>query len=260
MMFVFLKEPGMAFLYPSPLACRLGSMSTLYMVATPIGNLDDITYRAVETLRSVDVIACEDTRHTQTLLQKFDIQKRLIACHAHNESNSAQGIVALMEAGNNVAFVSDAGTPGISDPGLRVVKAVRDAGFVVVPIPGPSAVATLISVAGYVGKSFTFEGFLSPRKGRRTKRLSELLERNEAFVIYESPFRIVKTLDEIAELDPLRQVVAGREMTKKFEEFLVGTAGEVSTLLSSRQAIKGEFALCIAPIEASECDDNDSEA
>lgn len=235
-------------------------MSTLYMVATPIGNLDDITYRAVETLRSVDVIACEDTRHTQTLLQKYDIQKRLIACHAHNETNSAQGIVALMEAGNDIAFVSDAGTPGISDPGLRVVKAVRDAGFTVVPIPGPSAVATLISVAGYVGKSFTFEGFLSPRKGRRTKRLTELLGRNEAFVIYESPFRIVKTLDELSVLDPLRQVVVGREMTKKFEEFLTGTASEVSATLSSRQAIKGEFALCIAPIEASEGDDNDSEA
>jgi 16S rRNA (cytidine1402-2'-O)-methyltransferase len=183
-------------------------MSTLFMVATPIGNLDDITYRAVETLRTVDV----------------------------------------------------AGTPGISDPGLRVVKAVRDAGFPVIPIPGPSAVATLISVAGYVGKCFTFEGFLSPRKGRRTKRLRELLGRNEAFVIYESPFRIVKTLDEISVLDAARQVVVGREMTKKFEEFLVGTAAEVSAILTGRQAIKGEFALCIAPIEASDSNDNDSEA
>lgn len=235
-------------------------MNTLYMVATPIGNLDDITYRAVETLRSVDVIACEDTRHTQTLLAKFSIQKRLIACHAHNEANSAQGIVALLEAGNDVAFVSDAGTPGISDPGLRVVKAVREAGFAVVPIPGASAVATLISVAGYVGKSFTFEGFLSPRKGRRTKRLTELLERNEAFILYESPFRVVKTLEEIASLDKQRQVVVGREMTKKFEEFLVGTAQEVAQTLQKRPSIKGEFALCIAPIEASDDHDDDTEA
>ncbi len=230
------------------------------MVATPIGNLEDITYRAVETLRSVDVIACEDTRHTQVLLTHFEINKRLIACHAHNEINSAQGIVNLLGEGKDVAFVSDAGTPGISDPGARVVSAVRSAGFPVVPIPGVSAVATLVSVAGYVGKTFTFEGFLSPRKGRRTKRLEALLARNEAFILYESPFRIVKTLEEIAQLDSTRTVVAGREMTKKFEEFLQGRAGEVAALLSERQAIKGEFALLVAPIEAEAADDNDSEA
>lgn len=235
-------------------------MSILYMVATPIGNLDDITYRAVETLRSVDVIACEDTRHTQALLQKYEIQKRLIACHAHNEINSAQGIVSLLQAGNDIAFVSDAGTPGISDPGARVVTAVRDAGFTVVPLPGVSAVATLVSVAGYVGKSFTFEGFLSPRKGRRTKRLEALLVREEAFIIYESPFRVVKTLQEIAVLAPQRRIVAGREMTKKFEEFLVGTGSEIALQLSSRPAIKGEFAICICPSEASQDNDDDSEA
>ena len=230
------------------------------MVATPIGNLEDITYRAVETLRSVDVIACEDTRHTQVLLNHFEISKRLIACHAHNEINSAQGIVNLLSEGKDVAFVSDAGTPGISDPGARVVSAVRSEGFAVVPIPGVSAVATLVSVAGYVGKTFTFEGFLSPRKGRRTKRLEALLARNEAFILYESPFRIVKTLEEIAVLDSARTVVAGREMTKKFEEFLQGKASEVAALLSGRQAIKGEFALLVAPIEAEAADDHDSEA
>ncbi len=230
------------------------------MVATPIGNLDDMTYRAVQTLKDVAVIACEDTRHTQLLLSRFDISKRLISCHAHNEINSAQGIVALMEQGNDVAYVSDAGTPGISDPGARVVSLVRQAGFPIVPIPGVSAVATLVSVAGYVGKTFTFEGFLSPRKGRRTKRLSELLERNEAFILYESPFRIVKTLEEIAQLDEQRSVVVGREMTKKFEEFLQGTANTVAKELSGRAAIKGEFALLVAPLEASADDDNDSEA
>jgi 16S rRNA (cytidine1402-2'-O)-methyltransferase len=208
----------------------------------------------------VDVIACEDTRHTQVLLTHFEISKRLIACHAHNEINSAQGIVNLLGEGKDVAFVSDAGTPGISDPGARVVSAVRSAGFPVVPIPGVSAVATLVSVAGYVGKTFTFEGFLSPRKGRRTKRLEALLARNEAFILYESPFRIVKTLEEIAQLDSTRTVVAGREMTKKFEEFLQGRAGEVAALLSARQAIKGEFALLVAPIEAEAADDNDCEA
>jgi 16S rRNA (cytidine1402-2'-O)-methyltransferase len=235
-------------------------MNTLYMVATPIGNLEDITYRAVRILREVDIIACEDTRHTQALLQRYEIQKRLIACHAHNEINSAQGIVSLLEAGNDIAYVSDAGTPGISDPGARVVTAVRSAGFSVVPIPGPSAVATLVSVAGYVGKTFTFEGFLSPRKGRRTKRLQLLLDRDEAFIIYESPYRVVKTLLEIFELAPQRRVLAGREMTKAFEEFLDGNAKVIADSLSSRQSVKGEFAICICPSEAQNNDDDDSEA
>ncbi|WP_332446558.1 16S rRNA (cytidine(1402)-2'-O)-methyltransferase [Sphaerochaeta sp.] len=235
-------------------------MSTLYMVATPIGNLDDITYRAVQTLQTVEVIACEDTRHTQLLLSHYNISKRLIACHAHNEINSAQGIVALLSDGKDVAFVSDAGTPGISDPGSRVVSAVRNAGFPIVPIPGPSALASLVSVAGFVGKTFTFEGFLSPRKGRRTKRLEALLARDEAFIIYESPFRIIKTLQEIGALDEKRTVVVGREMTKKFEEFLQGTARSVAGQLSDRPAVKGEFAVLVAPSEAAQDDDNDSEA
>lgn len=236
-------------------------MSTLYMIATPIGNLDDITLRALETLKKVDIIACEDTRHTQNLLNKFDIRKRLIACHAHNETNSAAGIVGLMEAGNDVAYVSDAGTPGVSDPGARLVHAVRDAGFPIVPIPGVSAVTTLISVAGFVGKTFTFEGFLSPRKGRRTTRLKQLLERDEAFIVYESPFRVVKLLRELAELAPERRVLAGREMTKAYEEFLEGTASTVADVLASRQAVKGEFAICISPSEksAENSDDDDQE-
>ncbi|WP_320122547.1 16S rRNA (cytidine(1402)-2'-O)-methyltransferase [uncultured Sphaerochaeta sp.] len=235
-------------------------MSTLYMVATPIGNLDDITYRAVETLKGVEVIACEDTRHTQQLLTHWGISKRLIACHAHNETNSAKGIVGLLAEGKDVAFVSDAGTPGISDPGARVVSTVRQAGFPVVPIPGVSAQSALVSVAGYVGKTFTFEGFLSPKKGRRKKRLEELLSRDEAFIIYESPFRILKTLAELAELDGARQIVLGREMTKKFEEFLQGTASQVMEILGAKPSIKGEFALLVAPSQAQERDDHTEEA
>jgi 16S rRNA (cytidine1402-2'-O)-methyltransferase len=230
------------------------------MVATPIGNLDDITYRAVETLKGVEVIACEDTRHTQQLLTHWGISKRLIACHAHNEANSAKGIVGLLAEGKDVAFVSDAGTPGISDPGARVVSAVRQAGFTVVPIPGVSAQSALVSVAGYVGKTFTFEGFLSPKKGRRKKRLEELLSRDEAFIIYESPFRILKTLAELAELDGERQIVLGREMTKKFEEFLQGTASQVMEVLAAKPSIKGEFALLVAPSQAQERDDHTEEA
>ncbi|MDD3996541.1 MAG: rRNA small subunit methyltransferase 1, partial [Sphaerochaetaceae bacterium] len=132
-------------------------MSTLYMVATPIGNLEDITLRALSVLRQVDVIACEDTRHTKILLSKYDINKRLIACHAHNESVSAAGIVNLLESGDSVAYVSDAGTPGISDPGAKVVDMVTRAGFPVVPIPGVSAMATLVSVAGVMGKTYICE-------------------------------------------------------------------------------------------------------
>jgi 16S rRNA (cytidine1402-2'-O)-methyltransferase len=230
------------------------------MVATPIGNLDDITYRAVETLKGVEVIACEDTRHTQQLLTHWGISKRLIACHAHNEANSAKGIVCLLAEGKDVAFVSDAGTPGISDPGARVVSAVRQAGFTVVPIPGVSAQSALVSVAGYVGKTFTFEGFLSPKKGRRKKRLEELLSRDEAFIIYESPFRILKTLAELAELDGERQIVLGREMTKKFEEFLQGTASQVMEVLAAKPSIKGEFVLLVAPSQAQERDDHTEEA
>ena len=222
-------------------------MGNLYIVATPIGNLDDITMRAIKTLREADVIACEDTRHTQMLLNHLEITgKRLIACHAHNEAASSQGIVGLLSQGLDVAYCSDAGTPGVSDPGSRLVRAVREAGFTVVPIPGASASVTLISASGLSGKTFTFEGFLSPKSGRRKTRLKELLAREEAFIIYESPFRILKTLSEIKELDDSRRIVLGREMTKAFEQFLYGTASEI---ISQLKVVKGEFAFVVLPPE-----------
>lgn len=220
-------------------------MSKLFIVATPIGNLEDITLRAITTLREADVIACEDTRHTQTLLTHLGITgKRLIACHAHNEAASSQGIVGLLGQGLSVAYCSDAGTPGVSDPGSRLVRAVREAGFDVVPIPGASASVTLISASGLSGKTFTFEGFLSPKSGRRKSRLKELLAREEAFIIYESPFRILKTLGELKDLDDSRRLVLGREMTKAFEQFICGTPSEVISQLS---VVKGEFALVVLP-------------
>lgn len=220
-------------------------MSKLFIVATPIGNLDDITLRAINTLREADVIACEDTRHTQTLLTHLGITgKRLIACHAHNEAASSQGIVGLLGQGLNVAYCSDAGTPGVSDPGSRLVRVVREAGFDIVPIPGASASVTLISASGLAGKTFTFEGFLSPKSGRRKSRLKELLEREEAFIIYESPFRILKTLGELRDLDGSRHLVLGREMTKAFEQFIYGTPSEV---IAELKVVKGEFALVVLP-------------
>ena len=232
-------------------------MSKLYIVATPIGNLEDITLRAISTLREADVIACEDTRHTQTLLTHLGITgKHLIACHAHNEAASSQGIVGLLGQGLSVAYCSDAGTPGVSDPGSRLVRAVRNAGFDVVPIPGASASVTLISASGLVGKTFTFEGFLSPKSGRRKARLKELLSREEAFIIYESPFRILKTLAELKDLDDTRHLVLGREMTKAFEQFIFGTPSEVISQLS---VVKGEFALIVLPPEKDSPEEEDAD-
>ncbi len=233
-------------------------MSTLYLVATPIGNMEDITLRALKVLESVDVIACEDTRHTQILLSKYNIKKRTISCHQHNEIESAKGIVELLDSGKNIAFCSDAGTPGISDPGSRLVEYVRSAStHEIVPLPGASAGITLLSVAGNIGsKAFTFEGFLSPKPGRRKKRLVELFERGEAFIIYESPFRVVKILKEIAELSSSCKIVCGRELTKAFEEITSGTAKEIYDDYSARLSIKGEFAIIIIP---GACDDNNQE-
>ena len=232
-------------------------MSKLYIVATPIGNLEDITLRAINTLRDADVIACEDTRHTQTLLTHLGITgKRLIACHSHNEAASSQGIVGLLQQGLSIAYCSDAGTPGVSDPGSRLVRAVRSAGFDVIPIPGASASVTLISASGLAGKTFTFEGFLSPKSGRRKSRLKELLAREEAFIIYESPFRILKTLGELRDLDDTRRLVLGREMTKAFEQFIYGTPSEVIAQLS---VVKGEFALVVLPPDRAVPDDSEEE-
>ena len=228
------------------------------MVATPIGNLDDITIRALNILKSVDVIACEDTRHTSLLLSHYDIKKRTIACHAHNEEASSKGIIALLDQGQSVAYCSDAGTPGISDPGARLCENVRNAGHDIVPIPGASAVITLLSCAGNVGKTFTFEGFLSPKKGRRTKRLTQLLEREETFIFYESPFRIVKTLKEIEELMPNARITMGRELTKAFEEIKVDSVSNIIKMLESRDSIKGEFAVAVTPGMVSD-DDNSEE-
>lgn len=221
-------------------------MATLYIVATPIGNLEDITYRAVRTLKEADVIAAEDTRQTRKLLDRYEIvTKTMISCRARNEENSSKGIVKLLGEGKVVAYVSDAGTPGISDPGGRLASAVREAGFPVVPLPGASAVTTLMSVAGTAGKGFIFEGFLSPKGGRRRNRLKELLEMKMIFVLYESPYRVIKLLEDLKELSPERKILIGREITKKFEEFLSGNPQEVLAELSSRSTLKGEFAVLV---------------
>lgn len=234
-------------------------MSTLYIVGTPIGNLGDITYRAVETLKNVDVVAAEDTRHTLQLLTHLETRKPLISCRAQNEKIAAQKIIQLMDEGKNIAFASDAGTPGISDPGAILAGLVRKAGHSVVPIPGPSAFATLASVAGAGGKTLIFEGFLSPKPGKRRSRLKELLSTEDAIVLYESPFRIVKLLTDIADIDNNRRVVVGRELTKLHEEIVEGTAAELRDDFTSRASIKGEFAVFISGIKKVQLSDESTD-
>lgn len=222
-------------------------MSILYIVATPIGNLEDITYRAVRILGESDVIAAEDTRQTRKLLDRYGISpRRLISCRAQNEIESSRGIVKLLEERHSVAYVSDAGTPGISDPGSRLAAAVREAGHHVVPLPGASALTALVSVAGIPGKGFIFEGFLSPKPGKRRKRLSEILELSMNVVLYESPFRIIRLLEDIESLDARRKIFVGREITKKFEEFFSGSPAELLSQISSKAKIRGEFAVLIS--------------
>jgi len=221
-------------------------MATLYMVATPIGNLEDITLRAVRVLGEVDTIACEDTRHTLKLLNHLGIKKPLVACYAYDEEKGAARILGLLAQGRNLAYCSDAGTPCLSDPGVLVAAKAREAGHEVVPVPGPSAFASLVSAAGIFHKSVTFDGFPSPKPGRRRSRAAELMSREEAFVMYESPHRIVKLLGDIADIDPERQLCVGREMTKLHEEFLVGAASSIRDQLAARPEVKGEIALLVS--------------
>ncbi len=225
-------------------------MGVLYMVGTPIGNLGDISLRALETLKEVDVIACEDTRHTLGLLNHFSIKKPLVSCHANDEERGSLRILKLLDEGKKVAYCSDAGTPGISDPGAQAARRAREAGHQVIPIPGPSALATLASAAGFAERGFLFDGFLSPKAGRRRARLAELLAREEAFLLYESPFRISRLAADLAELAPDRRVCLGREMTKIHEQIVECGAAELASRLAEGSVDpipqKGEFALLVS--------------
>ena len=220
-------------------------MGSLYITATPIGNLGDITVRALEMLKKVSHIACEDTRHSLKMLNHYGITARLISCRAQNEEKAAETILELLKT-DDVAYMSDAGTPGISDPGQRLVKIVRKNGFDVLPLPGVSALTALASVSGFSGKTITFEGFLSIKQGKRKKRLQELLEREESFIFYESPHRILKIIQDLSDLNPESMVVIGREMTKMFEEYISGTAENVLHKLEKHVTLKGEFAVIVA--------------
>ena len=222
--------------------------AAVYLVATPIGNLEDITLRALRTLRECDLIACEDTRHTRKLLNRYEVQKPLISCHEHNERERAQQIVERVLTGQAVAIVSDAGLPGISDPGYRVVQAAIAAGVRVIPIPGPSAVDTAIVASGLPTDSFLYAGFLPARSGQRIKTLEALAAEKATLVFYEAPHRLLRALQDALSVLGDRQAVVARELTKTHEEFLRGTLAEIHADLAARESVKGEIVLLIAGV------------
>jgi len=221
-------------------------MAILYIIGTPIGNLGDISFRAAETLKKADLVACEDTRRTLKLLNHLGIQVKMISCRSQNEEFAAEKVIAALNQGQTVAYASDAGTPALSDPGAVLAAMAAQAGHDVIPIPGPSAFAALLSVAGGRDKTVVFEGFLSPKAGRRKSRLRELMAMDAACVIYESPFRILKLLGDIAEIDSERYICIGREMTKIHEEFFRGSAAEALEIFGKKKEQIGEFSLYIS--------------
>ncbi len=214
----------------------------LYIVATPIGNLSDITHRAIETLKSVDIVLCEDTRRTRTLMQHYGLTARLLSVHEHNERSRAASMIERLLAGGQAAYVSDAGTPGISDPGARLVDSVVAAGIEVVPIPGPSSVTALLSVSGFSADRFVFEGFLPTKSGQRARRLAELEGETRTLVFFESPYRTARTLAEMRDVWGERNGCVGRELTKKFEEIRRGTLSELADWAASK-TIRGEIVI-----------------
>ena len=217
---------------------------TLYIVATPIGNLEDITLRAIRILKEADIIAAEDTRHTQSLLRHFTINTPLTSYHEHNERAKTGQLVARLQGGESIALVSDAGTPAISDPGYRlIVEAIR-IGIRIVPIPGPSALIAAVSAGGLPTDGFNFRGFLPARKRERRSKLQELRADRYSIVFYESPHRLKESLDDIREIFGDRRMVLAREVTKIHEEFLRGIISEVIGEVSQRE-IRGEVTLII---------------
>lgn len=217
----------------------------LYIVATPIGNLGDITLRALDVLKSVDLIAAEDTRHSGMLLKHFGVKKRFISYHEHNEAARTVELVERLRHGENVALITDAGTPGLSDPGLRLIRECIQCELPFAIIPGPSSILTALLGSGFSTAKFCFRGFLPVKSGQRERELRAAADRDETIIFFESPYRLIKTLTACGDVMPNRQLCVARELTKKFEEFRRGTASE---LLAHYQAHppKGEIVLVIA--------------
>jgi 16S rRNA (cytidine1402-2'-O)-methyltransferase len=225
----------------------------LYVVGTPIGNLEDITLRALRVLKEVDVIACEDTRQTQKLLTHYAIKTRTVSYHEHNEAERAAELVGLMQQGTSVALVTDAGMPAVSDPGYRLIWRAIENELPVVPVPGPSAFLTALVASGFPTDSFCFRGFLPSKTGERRAMLQEVRNSPATLIFYEAPHRIVDTLQDVVEvLGGEREIVVARELTKIHEEFLRGSAAGVFKNLHLREAVKGEITLLIAKAGATE--------
>ena len=217
---------------------------TLFVVATPLGNLDDLSPRALATLRSVAAIACEDTRRTARLLARYAVTVPTLSCHEFNERRRVEPLLDRLRAGESLALVTDAGTPGVSDPGALLVRAVHEAGLRVSPLPGPSAVAALISVSGLPAERYVFEGFLPARGGERRRRLRELATDPRTLVLFEAPHRLLRTLSDVEEVLGPRHVVLGRELTKLHEEVVAGPPARIAERL--REApVRGEITLAV---------------
>lgn len=230
--------------------------STLYVVATPIGNLADISLRALHVLSRVDAVACEDTRHTQQLLRAYGLERpsaQLLAVHQHNEAQSAQSVIDRLALGERVAYVSDAGTPAVSDPGARLVAAVRQAGFRVLPLPGPSSVTTALSASGMTGETgFVFAGFLSSKSGERMQAVQALAQEARAVVLLEAPHRIEALALALSALGS-RPVTVGRELTKQFEQLHTLAAADLPAWLAEKpERQRGEFVLVLHNTPVSE--------
>jgi 16S rRNA (cytidine1402-2'-O)-methyltransferase len=237
---------------PAPNSTTLDPGPTLYLVATPIGNLEDITLRALRVLRAVDRIACEDTRQTQKLLNHYGITTRTISYHEHNEMTKAAELVVDLEGGARIALVTDAGMPGISDPGFRLISLAIRHHVPVVPIPGASAFLAALVASGLPTDSFRFSGFLPGKRGERRTLLESIRTSPRTQVFYEAPHRVLEALEDIVEvLGPDRHVVIAREVTKIHEEFLRGRTSEVLATLKARSQVKGEITLLIARVEES---------
>ncbi|MFL6529218.1 MAG: 16S rRNA (cytidine(1402)-2'-O)-methyltransferase [Chthoniobacterales bacterium] len=217
----------------------------LYVVGTPIGNLDDVTLRALEVLKSVDLIAAEDTRHSGNLLRHFDIRKPLVSYHEHNEAMRTAELSERVAAGENIALITDAGMPALSDPGVRLIRACIERGLPYTIIPGVSAILTALVGSGFAPDRFYYGGFLPPKSGGRERELRAAAEREVTTVVFESPHKIAKTLGACAEIMPERQLCVARELTKKFEEFRRGTAAELLAHYEAHPA-KGEITLVIS--------------
>lgn len=235
--------------------------ATLYVIGTPIGNICDVSLRALNVLDTVDVVACEDTRNTQALLRAYGMKKTLVAAHRHNEREVARQLIIRLAKGERVALVSDAGMPGVSDPGARIVDSVRKAGGHVIPIPGPSAAITALSVSGFPDDGFWFAGFLPTKSGQRLESLHSLKNLSATLVFYEAPHRIKDMLDALSQVfEPARRIMVARELTKLFEETWRGTLSEVKNWISEdSNRMRGEFVVLVESAK-NDTSENDVEA